>query len=85
MQIYLSATQISRLDALSLQPAVNRNELVRRAVDQFLGTCAPTSCTTSKAQRIKRIVEMWADKTETINSIDFCQKTRCFTLLDLQI
>lgn len=64
MQIYLSATQISRLDALSLHLAVNRNELVRRAVDQFLDTSAPTSSPANKAQRIKSIVGIWADRYE---------------------
>lgn len=52
MQIYLSATQESLLDALSLRLIITKNELVQHAVDQFLDTCASTSSPANKAQRI---------------------------------
>jgi hypothetical protein len=76
MQIDLSATQISRLDALSLQLIVTKNELIRRAVDQFLDTYVPTSIPANKAQRIKSLVGIWGDRVETINPIDFVKKQR---------
>jgi predicted DNA-binding protein len=75
-KIDLSALQLSRLKALSLRLTVTKNELVRRAVDQFLDTCIQTSRTANKAQRIKSIVGIWADKAETINPIDFIKKQR---------
>lgn len=76
MQIYLSATQKSRLDALSLQLIITENEFVRHAVDQFLDTCAPTSSPANKAQRIKSIVGIWIDRAETLNPVDFVKKQR---------
>lgn len=76
IEISLFATQITHLEDLSLRLAVNRDKLIRRAVDQFLDACEPTSSPANKAQRIKSIVGIWADRAETINPVDFVKKQR---------
>ncbi len=76
MQIDLLATQISRLEGLSLQLSITKNELVRRAVDQFLDVNVPASTLSNKEQRIKSTVGIWTDKTEMVNPVDFVKKQR---------
>jgi hypothetical protein len=75
-RIYLSTTQMSRLEALSLQLAVSKNELVQCAIDQFLEKNTPPSSFAKKAQRLNGIMGIWATRAETINPVDFVANLR---------
>lgn len=74
-QIYLTQTQQARLAAACRRAAVTKSELIRRAVDQFLDQ-QPSTGRTDKAQRLKGIAGLWAERSDMADPTAYVRTLR---------
>ncbi len=74
-QIYLTQMQQTRLAAACRRAAVTRSELIRQAVDRFLDQ-QPNTSRTDKAQRLKGIAGLWADRSDMADPAAYVRTLR---------
>ena len=74
-QIYLTQVQQKRLALACRGAAVTKSELIRRAVDQFLDQ-QPSATPAAKAQRLKHIAGLWADRADMADPAAYVQALR---------
>jgi Ribbon-helix-helix domain len=74
-QIYLTPAQQKRLALASRGAAVNKSELIRRAVDQLLDQ-QPTASPAGKAQRLSSIAGLWAGREDMADPSAYVRQLR---------
>lgn len=74
-QVYLTQAQQARLQAAARHAAVTKSELIRQAIDQFLDQ-QPTASANDKAQRLKSIAGMWAERSDMADPAAYIKTLR---------
>jgi hypothetical protein len=74
-QIYLTQAQQKRLALASRGAAVTKSELIRRALDQFLGQ-QPAANPAGKAQRLSSIAGLWAGRDDMTDPSAYVRQLR---------
>lgn len=74
-QIYLTQTQQMRLATVCRRASVTKSELIRQAIDQFLDQ-QPTTEHADKAQRLKGIAGMWAERSDMTDPAAYVRTLR---------